>query len=116
MRCGVCIAPSTPCSQVLELVSMGCVDVVNLLAVEPGFGGQKFQVSVKEKIQQLRSFIDEHRIPDLEIMVDGGINTQTARLCLEAGASSLVAGSFVFNHKLGVLQALEEIRASAGVE
>jgi len=49
-------------------------------------------------------------------MVDGGINTQTARLCLEAGASSLVAGSFVFNHKLGVLQALEEIRASAGVE
>mmetsp|Transcript_5631 Transcript_5631/g.19861 ORF Transcript_5631/g.19861 Transcript_5631/m.19861 type:complete len:95 (+) Transcript_5631:2195-2479(+) len=87
MRCGVCIAPSTPCSQVLELVSMGCVDVVNLLAVEPGFGGQKFQVSVKEKIQQLRSFIDEHRIPDLEIMVDGGINTQTARLCLEAGES-----------------------------
>jgi len=73
------------------------LDMVLLMTVNPGFGGQKFIHSVVPKIKELRRMLDERGLNHVEIEVDGGVNAQTARLCEEAGATVLVAGSAVFN-------------------
>ncbi len=94
MRAGVVLNPATPvtsCEHVLE----NC-DLVLLMSVNPGFGGQKFISAVVEKIRRLRRMIDERGL-DCEIEVDGGINPQTARLCADAGATVLVAGNSILS-------------------
>lgn len=94
MRAGVVLNPATPvtsCEHVLE----NC-DLVLLMSVNPGFGGQKFIPAVVEKIRRLRRMIDERGL-DCEIEVDGGINPQTARLCADAGATVLVAGNSILS-------------------
>ncbi len=91
---GVSIKPKTDVKEILNLLEV--VDLVLVMSVEPGFGGQKFMENALDKIKELatlrnvigRSFL---------IQVDGGINEETARMCKEAGADVLVAGSFVFN-------------------
>ena len=65
--------------------------MVLLMSVNPGFGGQKFILSALDKIRELRKMK-----PDLDIQVDGGINSDTVKLCIEAGANVFVAGSYVF--------------------
>ena len=70
--------------------------MVLLMSVNPGFGGQKFISSVLSKIMQVKEMADAVN-PELEIEVDGGVNEETAKLCVEAGATVLVAGSAVFN-------------------
>ena len=70
------------------------IDVVLVMSVEPGFGGQSFQEQAIEKIQKLSSLKNQYHFL---IEVDGGVNEQTARLCEEAGADVVVAGSAVFN-------------------
>ncbi|MDY3119285.1 MAG: ribulose-phosphate 3-epimerase [Peptoniphilus sp.] len=72
------------------------VDLVLLMSVNPGFGGQSFIPSTMEKAKQLRSMTDR---ADLEIMVDGGINERTGASMVYAGCDSLVAGSFIFKHE-----------------
>ncbi len=94
MRAGVVLNPATPitsCEHVLE----NC-DIVLLMSVNPGFGGQKFIPAVVEKIRRLRRLIDERGLT-CEIEVDGGINPQTARLCADAGATVLVAGNSILS-------------------
>ena len=86
---GIAINPETSVSLINDIVDE--VDMVLVMGVSPGFGGQPFREEVLEKIKELRA---EH--PFLMIQVDGGINADTARLCREAGANNLVAGSFVF--------------------
>lgn len=93
-KCGVSLVPTTPASA-LDYI-MNDIDMVLVMSVNPGFGGQSFIPSQLDKVKIIRSMIDKTgREIDLEI--DGGINAQTAKLAIEAGADVLVAGSAVFN-------------------
>ena len=94
MKAGVVLCPATPLSQ-CEWVLEEC-DLVLLMSVNPGFGGQKFIPSAVDKIRVLHTMKEERKLA-FDIEVDGGINAQTAKLCREAGATVLVAGSAVFN-------------------
>ena len=93
MKAGVVLNPATPLSA-CEWVLEDC-DLVLLMSVNPGFGGQKFIPQVAEKISRLKELI-EKRNPACLIEIDGGINPETAKLCREAGADILVAGNSVF--------------------
>lgn len=85
---GIAIRPGTPISAIDDVIKE--VDLVLVMTVEPGFGGQAFRPEALEKVKALRA---AH--PDLHIQVDGGINAETGKLAREAGANVLVAGSFV---------------------
>lgn len=87
---GIAINPGTPLSAIDDVV--GEVDLVLIMSVQPGFGGQAFRSEVLEKVRALRAM---H--PDVMIQMDGGIDAKTAPLCREAGANNLVAGSSIFN-------------------
>ena len=106
IKAGVVLNPHTPVS-VIEHV-LEDIDMVLLMTVNPGFGGQKFIHSVLPKITQVATMVRERNL-DVEIEVDGGVNEETARLCVEAGANVLVAGSAVYN-KEDRAQAIAEIR------
>ena len=93
VKVGVSIKPNTSVSSIIELIPM--IDQVLVMSVEPGFGGQKFMENSLEKmslLSKLKKTLNE----DLVIVVDGGVNEETAKLCKEAGADVLVAGSYVF--------------------
>lgn len=94
MKAGVVLNPATPICMA-EAVLPLC-DLVLLMSVNPGFGGQKFIPETVDKIRSLRKIIDEKGYA-CEIEVDGGVNPETAKLCREAGATILVAGSSVFS-------------------
>ncbi len=90
-RCGISLRPKTKLDVIRPFLKD--VDLVLVMTVEPGFGGQDFQPEMIEKVKSLRSVFDGH------ISVDGGINSETARQTLEAGANVFVAGSCIFNAK-----------------
>lgn len=92
-KAGLSIKPKTPAESVLPLLEL--LDIVLVMTVEPGFGGQKFMGSMLPKIEFLRRTFDTRGLA-CEIEVDGGINPQTAKLCINAGADVLVAGSAIF--------------------
>lgn len=92
-RVGIAIKPKTPAEMLLPFI--GLIDMALVMTVEPGFGGQKFMPEQLEKIEMLRKYIDGRGF-SCDIEVDGGINAETARLCVKAGANVLVAGSAVF--------------------
>jgi len=94
-KVGVALNPHTPLN-VIEYI-LEELDMVLLMTVNPGFGGQRFIPSVIPKIKLLKQWAKE-RNPNLYIQVDGGINNETAPLAVEAGANVLVAGSAIFNH------------------
>lgn len=94
VKAGVVINPATPVEVLKHVIED--IDLVLLMSVNPGFGGQKFIPSVLPKIRQVKEMANELN-PGLEIEIDGGVNEETARLCIEAGANVLVAGSAVFN-------------------
>ncbi|MBN1666072.1 MAG: ribulose-phosphate 3-epimerase, partial [Anaerolineales bacterium] len=91
---GVAINPGTPVGVIDEVLEMA--DVIQVMTVNPGFGGQEFIFSQLEKIKQLRQLIQQRDL-STRIAVDGGINSTTAPLVAEAGATILVAGSSIFN-------------------
>ena len=93
MKAGVTLCPATPVSTLTDIISD--LDMVLLMSVEPGFGGQKFIPHTLEKVRQLRKLISESGSRAL-IEIDGGVNAKTAPLLAEAGADILVAGSYVF--------------------
>ncbi|EJL21609.1 ribulose-phosphate 3-epimerase [Brevibacillus sp. BC25] len=95
VKAGVVLNPATPISTIEPVLAD--LDMVLLMTVNPGFGGQKFIHSVVPKVAQLRQMLNERGLGHVEIEIDGGVNAQTARLCEEAGATVLVAGSAVFN-------------------
>jgi len=109
MECGISINPSTSVSHLFPLLETGLVSAVDILSVEPGFGGQIFQRVVLEKIQQLKEWKDKSK-SDIDIMVDGGINNETARDSVRAGANVLVAGTFLFGHPDGMAKGIEVLR------
>jgi ribulose-phosphate 3-epimerase len=94
VKAGVVLNPHTPVSMIEHIIND--VDLVLLMTVNPGFGGQKFIHSVLPKIQQVAQIINERNL-HVEIEVDGGVNEETAKLCIEAGANVLVAGSAIYN-------------------
>lgn len=94
MKAGVTLNPATPVSLLKDII--GDLDLVLLMSVNPGFGGQKFISQTLEKTRRLRRLIDETGSKAL-IEIDGGINLETGRLVKECGADILVAGSYVFN-------------------
>ena len=102
---GVAINPGTPVEELREILPY--VDLVNVMTVEPGFGGQKFIPHSPEKIRRVRALA-----PDFEIEVDGGIDARTAPLVVAAGATVLVAGSSVYGYKGGVAAGIKAIRES----
>ena len=95
MACGISINPSTDVADIIPLLKSGFISVVDVLAVEPGFGGQTFQDKTYGKIKRLMKFRDENKEILFQIMVDGGINESTAS---KTGADILVAGTFLFQH------------------
>lgn len=72
------------------------LDLVLVMTVEPGFGGQKFMTDMMPKVTQIREWIEQSG-RDIDLQVDGGVNGQTAQVCIEAGANVLVAGSYLFS-------------------
>ncbi len=92
-RCGVVVKPRTPGSAVLPFIDQ--CDMILVMTVEPGFGGQKFMADMMPKVAQIRQYIDALN-PGCELEVDGGVNVDTARLCISSGANVLVAGSAVY--------------------
>lgn len=93
LACGISIKPNTPVSVLLPYLKK--IDVVLVMSVEPGFGGQKFEDSSLDKIKELRNIIDENGYICL-IEVDGGINDKTAKLVKDAGVDVIVSGSYLF--------------------
>lgn len=93
MKAGIALNPATPVSLISNVI--GSVDMVLLMSVNPGFGGQSYIGYVTDKIRELRQMSDILN-PELDIEVDGGINTENVGTILEAGANVIVAGSSVF--------------------
>ncbi|WP_372521068.1 ribulose-phosphate 3-epimerase [Candidatus Ruminimicrobiellum ovillum] len=93
IKVGVSIKPKTPVNDILEILPL--VDVVLIMTVEPGFGGQSFMADMVPKISSLRKIIDDNKYKCL-IEIDGGINDKTAKVCIDAGADVLVSGSYIF--------------------
>jgi ribulose-phosphate 3-epimerase len=104
-RAGVALNPHTPASLLSEIVHL--VDEVNVMTVNPGFGGQELLPETLPKIRQLHSMIGERKI-DLE--VDGGVNTETAATVVEAGANVLIVGSSVFSNKHSIQEGIDALR------
>jgi len=93
MKAGVCLNPHTPVQLLEDIINE--VDLVLLMSVNPGFGGQKFIHNTLKKIVQLKRLIEE-KGANVLIEIDGGVNLETGKLLFDAGADVLVAGSFVF--------------------
>ena len=115
MKPGISIKPGTPARAIFPLLKD--VDLVLVMSVEPGFGGQSFIPESLEKLQELRQEIDARKL-DVLLEVDGGINFETGKQCVAAGADVLVIGSYFFK-QLGDAakekKLADEIRALKGV-
>ena len=94
IKVGLAIKPHTEWEILKEYLSL--IDQVIVMTVEPGFGGQSFKNDQIDKIKNIHNFIKENQL-NVNIEIDGGINYETGKLCLDAGANILVAGSFLFN-------------------
>jgi ribulose-phosphate 3-epimerase len=111
-KAGLAFRPETSASMIPKFLYL--CDMVLIMTVSPGFGGQKFMPEMVEKIRLTREYCNKHGIreggivtkeglrsdslPPFDIQVDGGINDQTAKLCVEAGANILVSGHYLFSH------------------
>lgn len=94
LKAGVALNPHTPVSVLEEVITE--LDLVLIMSVNPGFGGQKFIPAAVDKVKKLKQLIINSNASTL-IEIDGGVNLETGKLLVEAGADALVAGSFVFN-------------------
>ena len=92
-KAGIVLKPQTAAAAALPYLTK--VELILVMTVEPGFGGQKFMADMMPKVTALRKLIDE-RNPGCELEVDGGVSPDTCRTCIEAGANVLVAGSAVY--------------------
>ena len=110
-RAGVTLNPSTPVAALEEILAH--VDLVLVMTVNPGYGGQSFIESTLPKIERVRAMLD--RLGSrAELEVDGGVDPQTAPLVVGAGADVLVAGSAIFSSAEGIAGAVARLRAAAG--
>jgi ribulose-phosphate 3-epimerase len=94
IKAGVVLNPATPVESIQHIIDD--IDMVLLMSVNPGFGGQKFIPETLNKIRKVKQMAEEKGLT-IEIEIDGGVNSETAKQCIEAGANVLVAGSAVYN-------------------
>src|SRR5579872_4626705 len=118
-KAGLAFRPETSFSMIPKYLDK--CDMILLMTVSPGFGGQKFMPEVVEKIKMTRELCDRYEIrqgglqkkglslPPFDIQVDGGINQETGRICVQAGANVLVSGNFLFNQP-DMKKAIENLR------
>ncbi|MFQ6041139.1 MAG: ribulose-phosphate 3-epimerase [Candidatus Poribacteria bacterium] len=114
IEAGVTINPGTPLSAIEEVLDI--VDLVQVMTVNPGFGGQSFIHSQLDKIRRLRQILDERGQQNTPIAIDGGINTTTAPLAVNAGAAIIIAGSSIYNDKAPVAENVAALRASVKID
>jgi ribulose-phosphate 3-epimerase len=112
VRPGVSINPGTPLSALAEILPY--VDLVLIMSVNPGFGGQRFIPTSTRKIATLRRTLDERGLWPIEIQVDGGIAPGTIGEVVDAGATVVVAGAAVFNDRASVAENIRALRQAAG--
>jgi len=96
IKCGIAIKPATPWEDLKPYLND--IDQIIIMTVEPGFGGQRFMDDQLLKINQLRKYISDNKL-HVDLEVDGGVNYETGKKCIAAGANILVAGSFLFNQE-----------------
>ncbi len=92
---GIALRPITAAEAVIPYLKEG-LDLILVMTVEPGFGGQSFMADMLPKLTAIRGYIEQY-CPGCHLEVDGGINPETAKLCVQAGADVLVAGSAIYN-------------------
>jgi len=109
VEAGVALNPGTPVEAVEEVMQL--VDVIQVMTVNPGYGGQDFIQSQLTKIKRIRKMLDENNLQK-PVAVDGGIDPATAPLAVQAGAEILVAGSSIFNHNGTVAENIKALRDS----
>lgn len=105
---GVALNPATPLMMADEVLEM--IDLVLIMTVNPGFGGQSYIPSSSDKVRRTRRMLDERGLDQVLIQVDGGISAETVREVVEAGATCLVAGSAVFNRHADVAASISALR------
>ena len=96
IKCGIAIKPATPWEELKPYLKN--IDQIIIMTVEPGFGGQKFMEDQLLKIEQLKNYISQNQL-HVDLEVDGGVNYETGKKCVDAGANILVAGSFLFKQE-----------------
>ncbi len=106
---GLTLNPATPFEEVEPFLSI--IDLLLVMTVHPGFGGQPFRPEMMDKVQRARAWRDSHN-PGLHIEVDGGINPQTAATSIASGADMLVAGTSIFRSK-DYAEAIRELRGAS---
>ena len=105
IKAGIAIKPKTPWEEIKSLLHS--IDQVIIMTVEPGFGGQSFMDSQIDKIKSISNYIKENNL-SVDIEIDGGVNYETGKICRDAGANILVAGSFLFKQE-NLLTATNEL-------
>ncbi len=114
LKAGVTLNPATPLVTLEEVLSE--VDLILLMSVNPGFGGQSYLRGSTRRIKRLKSMLVERELDSVDLEVDGGINTNTAAEVVSAGANVLVVGSSIFNAKDTVANNISKLRQAAGGE
>jgi ribulose-phosphate 3-epimerase len=111
-RAAIAIKPGTGIDEIRELLP--ALDMILVMTVEPGFGGQKFMSEMMPKVEAARKWLDEGGFGDTWLQVDGGVNLETIAMARKAGADTFVAGSVVFNSPdpEGVIETLRHLAAS----
>jgi len=107
-KAGVTLNPATPLTSIEEILPY--VDMILIMSVNPGFGGQSYIPTSTEKISRLRKMLDDMGREDVGIEVDGGIKTHNAAEIVDAGANILVAGSAIFNDKKSITKNIADFR------
>ena len=97
VKSALAIKPNTPAKRALDFITL--CDMILVMTVEPGYGGQSFIAEMMSKVKEIRGYADKNGLPSLDIQVDGGINAETAPTAKAAGANVLVAGTSLFKAK-----------------
>ena len=106
-KVGISLNPETKIEVIINYLDK--IDLVLIMSVNPGFGGQKFMPEVLNKVKVLRKKIDEEKLP-IEIEIDGGIDFETAKLAIDAGVDILVSGTTLFNNKENLKDNIAKLR------
>lgn len=107
-KAGITLNPATPLTAIEEVLPL--VDLILLMSVNPGFGGQSYILGSTKKIRRLRKMLNEGRLSHIELEVDGGIKSDNVAEVVRAGASIVVAGSAIFNHTSTVAENIAALR------
>jgi ribulose-phosphate 3-epimerase len=108
IKAGITLNPATPLSAIEEILPL--VDLVLIMSVNPGFGGQSYISGSTSKIMRLRRMMDEKGLSNIELEVDGGIKADNIAEVVQAGVSIVVAGSAIFNQKASVAENIKALR------